>query len=109
MGWLFLVFAITSEIIATSSLKVSDGFSRLVPSIVVVIFYAASFYCLAQALSRGIPLGIAYAIWSGVGLAIVAAISSIFFDEPLGPPAIFGLLLIGAGVVILEASTQAAS
>lgn len=106
MGWIFLLLAITTEVAATTSLKVADGFSKLLPSVIVVICYAASFICLSQALSRGIPLGVAYAIWSGVGLAVVATISHVFFGESLGPAAVVGLLLIGAGVIVLEASTH---
>ena len=79
----WLLLAIGSEVVATSALKASDGFTRLVPAVVVVVGYAASFYFLSLTL-RDIPLGITYAVWSGIGTAAIAIIGVVFFRETLG-------------------------
>lgn len=102
MVWLLLIGAIVSEIAATVSLKLSDGFSRLAPSVVVVLGYAAAFTLLAQALKRGLPVGVAYAIWSAVGVAAVAAIGAAFLGEKLTVVQAGGIALIIAGVVTLQ-------
>jgi small multidrug resistance pump len=99
--WIFLVIAIISEVIATSALKSSAGFTRLWPSIIVVTGYASAFYFLSLTLNV-IPIGIAYAIWSGVGVALIALISWLYFKQPLDFAAIVGLLLIVAGVVVIN-------
>lgn len=99
--WIFLVIAIVSEVIATSALKSSAGFTRLWPSIIVVTGYASAFYFLSLTLNV-IPIGIAYAIWSGVGVALIALISWLYFKQPLDFAAIVGLLLIVAGVVVIN-------
>jgi small multidrug resistance pump len=99
--WTFLSVAIVLEVIATSALKASDGFSRLWPSATVVVGYAAAFYFLSLAL-RTIPVGVAYAIWSGVGVALIAFISWILFRQSLDLPAIIGISLIVAGVIVLN-------
>ena len=99
----WMMVAIGSEVIATSALKASDGFSRLVPSVVVVAGYAASFYCLSIAL-RAIPLGVVYAVWSGVGTALIALIGVVFFRETLGLAGAAGIALIIGGVVLLNVS-----
>lgn len=101
VAWLLL--AIASEVIATSALKASDGFSRLIPAIVVVIGYAASFYFLSLSL-RDIPLGVVYAVWSGIGTAAIAVIGVVFFRETLGWVGIAGITLIVLGVVLLNLS-----
>lgn len=99
--WIFLALAIVSEVAATSALMASDGFSRLGPSLVVVVGYAAAFYFLSLTL-RTIPVGVAYAVWSGVGVALIALIGWLVFGQALDAPAIIGLLLIVAGVVVLN-------
>lgn len=99
--WIFLVIAIVSEVIATSALKSSAGFTRLWPSIIVVSGYASAFYFLSLTLNV-IPIGIAYAIWSGVGVALIALISWLYFKQPLDFAAIVGLLLIVAGVLVIN-------
>ena len=104
MNWLYLVIAILSEVIATSALKSADGFSRLGPSLLVVIGYASAFYFLSLTL-RSIPLGIAYAIWSGVGVALVSIIGWIIYHQTLNAAALTGIALIIAGVVILSLSS----
>ena len=104
--WIHLSVAIVSEVIATSALKASDGFSRLVPSVVVVVGYAAAFYFLSLTL-RTVPVGVAYAIWSGAGVALIALIGWAFLGQPLDAPAIVGLALIVAGVVVLNVFSRA--
>ena len=99
--WLLLAIAIVSEVIATSALKASEGFSRLWPSLVVVAGYAAAFYCLSLTL-KTIPIGVVYAIWSGVGIALIALIGWLVFGQSLDAAAIIGMLLIIAGVVVLN-------
>ncbi|WP_067719938.1 DMT family transporter [Nocardia yamanashiensis] len=102
MTLLLLGLAIACEITATVSLKVSEGFSKLVPSIVVVIGYGAAFFFLSQALKRGMPVGVAYGIWSAVGVVAVATIGALFLDEHLSPVQIGGIVLVVAGVLALE-------
>jgi small multidrug resistance pump len=100
-AWLLL--AISSEIVATSALKASNGFRNLVPAVVVVVGYAVSFYFMSLSL-RDIPLGVVYAVWSGVGTAAIAVIGVVFFQETLGWVGIGGIVLIVLGVVLLNAS-----
>jgi small multidrug resistance pump len=99
--WLYLGVAIVSEVIATSALKAAEGFTRPLPSLVVVIGYAIAFYCLSLVL-RTLPVGIAYAIWSGVGVALVAVVGWLVHGQSLDLPAFIGLTLIVAGVVVLN-------
>jgi small multidrug resistance pump len=98
-GILFL--AILSEVIATTSLKFSEGFTRLVPSVVVVIGYGLSFYLLSVAL-KAMPLGVAYAIWSGVGLILTVIAGMVLFRETLDWARVVGILLIIAGIVFIN-------
>ena len=100
---LWLLLAIASEVVATSALKASDGFTRLGPAVVVVVGYATSFYFLALTL-RDIPLGVTYAVWSGIGTAAIAIIGVVFFRETLGWAGIAGITLIVLGVVMLNLS-----
>ncbi len=99
--YLFLALAISSEICATVSMKFSEGFTRLLPSIVVVVGYVFSFVMLSQALKH-ISVSTAYAIWSGAGTAVVAAIGFTFLGEGLNALKLVGILLIIAGVVALN-------
>ncbi len=101
MQWVFLSVAIVSEVIGTSALKASEGFSRLWPSAIVVVGYALAFYFLSLAL-KTIPVGVAYAIWSGAGVALIALIAWVLYGQALDLPAIIGMLLIVAGVVVLN-------
>ncbi|MBB3174858.1 small multidrug resistance pump [Endobacter medicaginis] len=101
MDWLLLGLAIGAEVGATTALKLSAGFTRLVPSAVTVLGYGVAFYCLALAL-RTIPTGIAYAVWSGVGIVLVAAIAWIWQGQRLGVPALAGIALILAGVLVMN-------
>lgn len=107
-AWLPLSIAIVSEVIATSALKASDGFTRPAPSIVVVAGYAIAFWCLSLTL-RTIPVGIAYAIWSGAGIALITLIAWIVYGQSLDVPALIGLALIVAGVVVLNVYSESAS
>lgn len=100
-GYIFLLIAIIGEIIATTSLKASEGFTRLVPSIVVIIGYAIAFYMLSLAL-KYIPLGISYALWSGIGTAITVFVGVLVYGEKLSPQIVIGILLIIAGVIVLN-------
>lgn len=101
MQWIFLAVAIVSEVIGTSALKAAEGFSRLWPSAVVVLGYGLSFYFLSLTL-KTIPVGIAYAIWSGAGIALITLIDWIIYGQSLDLPAIIGMSLIVAGVVVLN-------
>jgi small multidrug resistance pump len=98
---LWLALAIGSEIVATVSLKLSDGFTKPAPSVVVVAGYALSFYALSISL-RTIPLGVVYAIWSGVGTAAIVVIGLFLFRESLDAVKVVGIGLIITGVVMLN-------
>ena len=100
-NWLFLLTAIVSEVVATSSLKSSDGFSRFWPSVAVVVGYGIAFYCLALTL-RVIPMGVVYAIWSGIGIALITLVGWFLFDQKLDLPALLGIGLIATGVVVMN-------
>jgi len=101
MHWVYLGIAIVAEILATSALKSAEGFTRLAPSLVTVAGYAVAFYFLALTL-RHIPVGIAYAIWSGVDIVLISLVGALFFKQHLDGPAILGIVLIIAGVVVMN-------
>lgn len=103
--WLFLSVAIVAEVGATSALKSSDGFTRLWPSLLVIAGYSVAFYFLSLTL-RAIPVGIAYAIWAGVGILLIALAGWLFFDQRLDMPAVVGMLLVVAGVVVMSAFSR---
>jgi len=90
MHWIFLTVAIVSEVIGTSALKASEGFSRLWPSTIVIVGYAAAFYFLSLTL-KTLPVGVAYAIWSGVGIVLIALIAWVLYGQALDLPAIIGM------------------
>lgn len=100
-NFFFLGIAIIFEIIATSALKKSEQFTQLIPSIVTIVGYFAAFYFLSFAV-RTIPVGIAYAIWSGVGIVLITIIGAVFFKQIPDLPAIIGLALIMIGVVVIN-------
>ena len=100
-NWLFLAIAIFGEVVATSALKSSHGFTKLVPSVVVVAGYGLAFYFLSLAL-KSIPVGIAYAVWAGLGIVLVAAIAWIFHGQKLDLWAFVGMGLIVSGVAVLN-------
>ena len=101
MSFLYLTIAVVFEVIATSALKASEGFTRLSPSVAVIVGYSISFYMLSLCL-RQIPLGVTYAIWSGLGIVLTAIVGWIAFKEVLDAPAIAGIGLILAGVLIIR-------
>jgi len=101
--WAMLAAAIVTEVAGTLALRGSDGFTRLVPSIIVVVGYVASFVLLAIVL-KTLPVGIVYAIWSAVGVALVAVFGKILFDDPVPPLAVVGMVLIVGGVALVGAS-----
>jgi small multidrug resistance pump len=107
MSWLYLIIAIAFEIVGTSALKMSDGFTRLWPSVVVVGCYLAAFVLLAQSL-RTIEVGIAYAIWSAVGTAAIAVVGILVFGESASLYKLGGIALIMAGVISLHMAEGAA-
>ena len=98
---IILFFAILAEVIGTSALKLSNGFTKWVPSIVVVIGYSASFYLLSLAL-KAMPIGVAYAIWSGVGLILTVIAGMILWQETLDWARVAGILLILLGIVLIN-------
>ena len=99
--WAILAIAIVSEVIGTSAMKASEGFSRLGPSVIVVVGYASAFYFLSLTL-KTIPVGVAYAIWSGVGVVLITLIGWVVYGQSLGLPEIMGMVLIVSGVVLLN-------
>jgi small multidrug resistance pump len=104
----WLSIAILAEVIATSTLKTTEGFSRLIPSLVCIAGYGVAFYGLSMAL-RTIPTGIAYAIWSGVGIVLVSLVAWIWFKQHLDAAALIGMTLILAGVIIVNVFSKTVS
>jgi small multidrug resistance pump len=104
MQWWYLAAAIGLEVAGTTSMKLSDGFTRWLPSALMFVFYALAFVALTYSL-RKIEVSVAYAIWSGVGTALIAIIGILWFNESLGTIKVISLLLIIAGVVGLNLST----
>ncbi|WP_028534500.1 SMR family transporter [Paludibacterium yongneupense] len=100
-NYVYLAIAIVAEVTATTALKATLGFTRLAPSLVTVAGYTLAFWSLSLTL-RTIPTGIAYAIWSGVGIVLVSAISWVVYKQRLDLPAIIGLALIIAGVIVVN-------
>ena len=107
MGWLYLIIAILFEVLATSSLKASNSFTELGPSVLVLVGYFSSFYFLSLTL-RTIPLGIAYAVWSGVGVVLITLVGWFFYAQKLDVTAIFGIFLIATGVFVLNVFSKGA-
>ncbi|MEN9986948.1 MAG: hypothetical protein RI925_2450 [Pseudomonadota bacterium] len=99
--WGYLGMAIVAEVIATSALKATEGFSRLGPSVLVVVGYCTAFYFLSLTL-RTLPLGVAYALWSGVGIALVTAFGWLYYRQTLDAATLCGLALIAAGIVLIQ-------
>jgi small multidrug resistance pump len=107
MDRIYLIVAILSEVVGTSALKASEAFSKPLPSVVVVIGYGVSFFLLSLAL-RSIPVAVAYAIWSGVGQALIAVVAWFVFHQRLNAGEMAGMGLIIAGVVLLSLFSQGA-
>ena len=100
-NWVYLGLGIFSEVVATASLKSTEGFTRFVPSIVVLIGYCSAFYFLSLTLDT-IPIGVAYAVWSGVGVATITVVSYVLYGQKIDTTGIIGIGLIIAGVVVLR-------
>lgn len=107
MDYFYLFAAIVSEVVATSALKAAEGFTRFWPSVAVLVGYGVAFYCLSLAM-RTIPIGIAYAIWSGVGIVLIALVGVLLYRQPLDAPALIGMALILAGVLVINHFSTAA-
>ena len=101
MGYLYLGIAVAAEVIATSALKASDGFTRPLPTVVVALGYGIAFYFLSLVL-KTVPVGVAYAIWSGAGIVLIGLIGWLVLKQPLDLPAMLGMGLIVAGVVVIN-------
>jgi len=101
IGYLYLGIAIVAEVVATSALKASEGFTRTGPSLIVAIGYGIAFYFLSLVL-KTVPMGVAYAIWSGAGIVLIAAIGWLLMKQPLDLPALLGIGLIVAGVAVIQ-------
>jgi small multidrug resistance pump len=101
MSYLCLILAIVAEVAGTTCLKLSDGFTRPLPAAATAIAYVISFYLMSLTL-RSIPTGVAYAIWSGVGIVLITVIAWTFLGQKLGHGALWGMALIIAGVVVLN-------
>jgi small multidrug resistance pump len=101
MGYVYLALAIVCEVVGTTALQASDGFSRLGPSLLVVVGYGLAFFLLALVL-RTIPMGVAYAIWAGLGIVLIGLAGVVVYKQPLDFPAILGMALIVGGVAIIN-------
>jgi small multidrug resistance pump len=106
--YIFLVFAIFTETIGTTALQASQQFTRFWPAVLCVIAYAASFYLMALAL-KVIPVGIAYAIWSGLGIVLIAIIGFTVFGQKLDFAAVFGMVLILVGILVIHLFSASAT
>ena len=106
MAYAILGVAILAEVIATSFMKQSNGFTKLGPSIVTAIGYGIAFFCLSQVL-KTIPTGVAYAIWSGVGIVLITLVGWLVFGQKMDAPALIGMALIIAGVVTMNVFSKA--
>ncbi|QGZ28674.1 DMT family transporter [Stutzerimonas stutzeri] len=100
-GYIYLAIAITAEVIATSSMKALDGFSRPLPLFLVVVGYGISFWMLSLVV-KTIPVGIAYAIWAGLGIVLVSVVAALIYRQSLDLPAMLGMAMIVAGVVVIQ-------
>ena len=101
MGYWYLIIAIVAEVVATSALMHSEGFSKLLPSLIVVLGYGTSFYFLSLALQT-IPRGVAYAVWGGLGIALITIIGAMLYGQKMDLPGVLGITLIISGVVVLR-------
>ncbi|WP_049567822.1 DMT family transporter [Nonomuraea sp. SBT364] len=102
MAYLFLALAICAEVLATSLLRTTEGFTRLWPTIGCLATYGVSFYMLTQALTRGLGVGFSYAVWSGLGTTLIVVVGVLFLNEPLNAAKVAGVALVVAGVVTLQ-------
>ena len=107
MGYLYLGIAVAAEVIATSALKASDGFTRPLPTVIVALGYGVAFYFLSLVL-KTVPVGVAYAIWSGAGIVLIGLIGWLVLKQPLDLPAMLGMGLIIAGVAVIQLFSRTA-
>ena len=107
-GYVYLTIAIIAEVIATSALKASEEFTKLTPSVIVALGYSVAFYMLSLCL-KDIPVGIAYAVWSGLGIVLVTLIAWFLYGQKLDAPALVGLVLIIAGVATIQLFSDASA
>ncbi|MEZ5644903.1 MAG: multidrug efflux SMR transporter [Burkholderiaceae bacterium] len=107
-SWLVLGLAIVAEVIGTSALKASDSFTRPLPSLLVVAGYAVSFYCLTIVL-RSIPVGVAYAVWSGLGIVLITLVAYVVYRQTIDLAGLIGMGLIIAGVLVLNLFSKSTS
>lgn len=107
-GYVYLAIAIVAEVIATSALKAAEGFSKPLPSIIVALGYSTAFYFLSLVL-KTVPVGVAYAVWSGVGVALIALIGWLVLKQPLDAAALAGIGLIVAGVLVIQLFSKSAA
>ena len=108
MGYLYLSIAVAAEVIATSALKASDGFTRPLPTVIVALGYGIAFYFLSLVL-KTVPVGVAYAIWSGAGIVLIGLIGWLVLKQPLDLPAMLGMGLIVAGVAVIQLFSRTAA
>lgn len=106
MGYWYLTIAIVAEVLATSALKESQGFSKLLPSLLVIAGYGASFYFLSLVLQT-IPIGVAYALWAGLGIVLITIVGAVMFGQKMDLAAILGIALIVSGVFVLRLFSSA--
>lgn len=106
-AWITLGIAIVAEVVGTTALKASDGFTRLWPSAVVVLGYAISFYCLSLVL-RSIPVGVTYAVWSGLGIVLISLVAYLVYGQRIDLAGLIGMSLIIAGVLVLNLFSRSA-
>lgn len=104
--WVYLAVAIIAEVVGTSCLKPAEGFTRLWPSVLVVVSYLIAFYFLSLAL-RTLPVGIAYAVWAGAGVALIALVGYVFFGQSLDWAGVAGITLIVSGVLVINLFSSA--
>jgi small multidrug resistance pump len=108
LAYLYLAIAIVGEVVGTAALKATEEFTRLIPSLIVIVGYGTAFFFLTLAL-RTIPVGIAYAVWAGIGIVLVSAASWVLYKQSLDAPAIVGIALIVVGVVVINAYSSSIS
>lgn len=105
MNWLYLTIAIITEVIGTTALKATEGFTKLIPSVLTIAAYGASFYFLSLTL-KVIPVGVAYAVWSGVGIVLISLAGWLLFGQTIDKAGMVGIALIGAGVIVLNTLSE---
>jgi small multidrug resistance pump len=108
MKWMYLFIAILVEVVGTSALKAAEGFTKWVPSLIVVVGNGVAFYFLSVSL-KSIPMGIGYAIWSGVGIVLISLIGYFVYKQALDWPAVIGIALILVGVLVIQLFSAAAA